>query len=117
MTEITQLNFGSASKGPVPAGCIALVADTSLSGSRLGRELEAAIAQRRPPHDDRQGQWDRARHHGHRLTYLSRPSKGPRRAKQVFSAADCGIRVKQVNSAIETEMMRASRQVSPKAKD
>src|SRR4051794_18956645 len=40
--------------------CIALIADTSLSGARVGRELAAVIDRPRPPGDDCQRQRDRA---------------------------------------------------------
>ena len=44
--------------------CLALVADTSLSGVRVGRELDAVIARRGKPPDDRQRQRHRADQHG-----------------------------------------------------
>ena len=40
--------------------CLALVADTSLSGPRVGRELDAIVARRGKPLIDRQRQWHRS---------------------------------------------------------
>jgi putative transposase len=40
--------------------CLALIADTSLSGPRVGRELDAIVARRGKPLIDRQRQWHRS---------------------------------------------------------
>jgi putative transposase len=37
--------------------CLAAVADTSISGARVARELDTLVARRGAPHDDRQRQW------------------------------------------------------------